>query len=73
MLHVNLLRWRDLIYSLSRNIGQYPMIEISNSGIVWSVHDGRLVTLIKTNNPLIKTNKSRQKVLSCLFLEVNNC
>ena len=31
--------------------------------------DGRLVTLIKTNKPLIKTNKSRQKVLSCLFLE----
>ena len=47
MLHVNLLRWRDLIYSLSRDIGQYPMIEISNSGIVWSVHDGRLVTLIE--------------------------
>ena len=32
MLHVNLLRYRNLIGSLSRDIWQYPMIEISNSG-----------------------------------------
>ena len=32
MLHVNLLKWLNLIGSLSRDIGQYPMIEISNSG-----------------------------------------
>jgi hypothetical protein len=33
LLHVNLLRWRNLIGSLCQgNIGQYPMIEILNSG-----------------------------------------
>ena len=32
MLHVNLLRWLNLIGLLSRDIAQYPMIEISNSG-----------------------------------------
>ena len=32
MLHVNLLRWHHLIGSLSRDIGQYPEIEFSNSG-----------------------------------------
>ena len=32
MLHVNLLKGRNLIGSLSRDIGQYPMIEISNLG-----------------------------------------
>ena len=32
MLHVNLLRWRNLIDWLSRDIGQYPMIEMSNWG-----------------------------------------
>ena len=69
MLHVNLLRWCNLIGSLYRDIGQYPMIEISNLGYCFRAHHGRLVTLIKTNKPLIKTNKSRQKVLTCLFLE----
>ena len=33
MLHVNLLRRRKLIDSLSQDIGQYPMIEIS-----WGSH-----------------------------------
>ena len=47
MFHVNLLRWCNLIVSLSRDIGQYPMIEIS-----WDV-----ITVIKTNKPLIKTNE----------------
>ena len=32
----------------------------------------QVVTLIKTNKPLIITNKSRQKVLSCLFLECSH-
>ena len=44
-------------------IGQYPMIEISNSGYCFHCK------MLKTNKPLIKTNKARQKVLSCLFLE----
>ena len=45
MLHVNLLRWCNLIGSLSWDIGQYPVIVISNSEYCC----GRLVTLIKTN------------------------
>ena len=31
MLHVNLLRWPNLIGSLAPDIGQYPIIEFSNS------------------------------------------
>ena len=54
---MNLRRWRKLIGSLSLDIRQYPMMEISNSDIVFIAHDGRLVTLIKTNKPLIETNK----------------
>ena len=61
VLHVILLSRRNLIGSLSREIGQYPMTEISNSGYCFSVRDSRVVTLIKTNKPLIRTNKSRQK------------
>ena len=60
-----------LIGSLSRilgNIRSQSMIEIK-LWILFSTRDGRLVTLIKTNKPLIKTNYSRQKVLSYLFLE----
>ena len=34
MLHVNLLRWHNLIGALSRDIGQYPVIEISNCGYI---------------------------------------
>ena len=64
MLHVNLLRCRNLIGSQSWDIGQYSMIEISNLGYCFHVRDGRLrlSTLIKTNKPLTKTIKSRQKV-----------
>ena len=68
MVHVKILRWHNLIGSLSQDIGQYPMIEISNSGYCFRTHDGRLVTPIKTNKPLIKPNASRQKASSCLFL-----
>ena len=32
MLTVNLLRWCNFIGWLSRDIGQHPVIEISNSG-----------------------------------------
>ena len=35
------------------------------SNILFCSRDGRHVTLIKTNETLIKTNKSRQKVVSC--------
>ena len=38
MLHVNLLKWRNLIGSLSQDIGQKRILR-----------DGRLVTLIKTD------------------------
>ena len=62
MLHMNLLRWSNLIGSLSLDIGQYPVIETSNSGYCSRLRNGRLVTLIKIN-------KSQQKVLSCLFFE----
>ena len=41
MLHVNLLSWRNLIGSLSRDTGQYPMIEISNSGYCATVVSSR--------------------------------
>ena len=65
VVHVNLLGWRNLIGSLSRDVGQYPMIGKSNSGY----RDGRLVTLIKTNKLLIKINKSWQLFTS----SVKNC
>ena len=72
MLHMNLLRWRNLIGSQSRGIVQYPMIEISKSGYCFHLKMSRFASV----KPLIKTNKSRQKVLTCLFLEcsrvVNN-
>ena len=61
VLHVNLL-WRNLIGSLSRDIGQYPMIEISNSGYCFHRKMSRFVCYLKQINP-------RKKVLSCLFLE----
>ena len=48
MLHVNLLKWRNLIGSLSRDIGQYPMIDISNS-IVFIPK----CQLITTNKPSV--------------------
>ena len=48
MLHLNRLRWCNLIGSLSQDTGQYPMIEISNSGRMF---DGRLVTLKKFKIP----------------------
>ena len=70
VLHVILLSRCNLIGSLSREIWQYPMTEISNSGYCFSVRDGRLVTLIKTNKPLIRTNKSRQNGLSCCIFGV---
>jgi hypothetical protein len=38
MLDVNLLKWRNLIGSLSPAILQYTMIEISNSGYRSSRH-----------------------------------
>ena len=62
MLHVNLVRWRNLIGSLSGDIWQYPMIEISNSEIMFSSHDGRLVTLIKSNK-----NKSMPMFICGVF------
>ena len=37
--------------------------------ILFSSWEGRLLTIITTNTTLTKTYKSRQKVLSCLFLE----
>ena len=49
MLHVNLLRWHNLIGSLSRDIGQYPMFDISNSGYCLHGCGDRLVALIQTN------------------------
>ena len=70
VLHVILLSRRNLIGSLSREIRQYPMTEISNSGYCFSVRDSRLATLIKTNKPLIRTNKSRQNGLSCCIFWV---
>ena len=51
MLHVNILRWLNLICSLSRDIGQYPMIEISNLGYCFH----RKMSSFATNNPLIKS------------------
>ena len=47
MLHVNLPRWRNLIGSLSRDIGQYPRIEISNSGYCFHRKMSPLCLLIK--------------------------
>ena len=62
MLHMNLLRWRNWLDSLSRDIGQYPMIEISNSGHCFhckmSCYARRHA---EKNKQLIKTNKSWQK------------
>ena len=42
--------------------GQYPMIEISNSGYCFHRKMSRFVCYLKQINP-------RKKVLSCLFLE----
>ena len=73
MLHVNLLRCRNLIGSLSRDFGQYPMIQISNSDIVFIARDGGLVTLIKTSKLLLKTNKSWQKSVNLFIFGVFTC
>ena len=55
MLHVNLLRLRNLIGSLSLDIGQYPEIEISPSEYRYSEPDGHLVMLIKIKKILAKS------------------
>ena len=52
----------DLGYQTSQDI---------KLGILFSLQNVRL-RLIKKNKPLIKTNKSLQKVLSCLFLECSH-
>ena len=47
MVHVKILRWHNLIGSLSQDIGQYPMIEISNSG--YCFHRKMLCVTVNTN------------------------
>ena len=53
--------------SISRDIGQYPMIEISNSGLFKRV---MVVSSLKKNpnEPQMKTNKSWQKTIIHLRL-----
>ena len=56
-LYVNLLRWRNLIGSLSRDIGKYPMIEISNSRYCFHRKMSRFASVSKQI-----TNKQQQQI-----------
>ena len=51
------------------DIVQYPMIEISKMAFDENMFSSQNVTRDGRLVPLIETNQSRQKVLSCVFLE----